>query len=94
MSAYASSPFFVQSPQLPNNEDDLALLFEDVHCGHSVPARSVLVQWDPTVPLALGENLGFTSRWAANRGSGAQKLCSDGTRPVYYCLLSHVKNID
>ncbi|KAJ7210837.1 ubiquitin-protein ligase molybdopterin-converting factor [Mycena pura] len=48
--------------RLPIDEDDVALLFEDVHRGrsvvppHAVPARPVLVRWDPAAPLAL-ENI-------------------------------------
>jgi len=45
--------------RLPINEDDVALIFEDLHRGrsvvppHDVPTRPTLVRWDPTRPLSL-----------------------------------------
>ena len=42
---------------MPIDEDDVALIFEDLHRGrsvippHNVPARAVLVRWDPERPL-------------------------------------------
>lgn len=46
------------SSKLPINEDDVALIFEDIHRGrsvippHAVPSRPVLVRWDSTLPLS------------------------------------------
>jgi len=43
--------------KLPIDEDDVALIFEDLHRGrsvippHAVPSRPVLVRWDPEMPL-------------------------------------------
>ena len=45
--------------KLPLDEDDVSLIFEDLHRGrsvippHSIPARPVLVRWDPHHPLTL-----------------------------------------
>ncbi|KAJ7496426.1 hypothetical protein FB451DRAFT_1074472 [Mycena latifolia] len=45
--------------RLPLDEDDVALLFEDVHRGrsvlppHLVPVRPTLVRWDPRAPLGV-----------------------------------------
>ncbi|KAF8065053.1 hypothetical protein FPV67DRAFT_1562911 [Lyophyllum atratum] len=45
--------------KLPIDEDDVALIFEDVHRGrsvippHNVPARPTLVRWDVTKPLSV-----------------------------------------
>lgn len=45
--------------KLPIDEDDVGLLFEDLHLGrsvippHNVPSRPVLVRWDPDHPLTL-----------------------------------------
>ncbi|KAG5643528.1 hypothetical protein DXG03_000720 [Asterophora parasitica] len=45
--------------KLPIDEDDVSLIFEDVHRGrsvvppHNVPSRPVLVRWDITQPLAV-----------------------------------------
>jgi tRNA threonylcarbamoyladenosine dehydratase len=45
--------------KLPIDEDDVALLFEDLYRGrsvvppHNVPSRPVLVKWDPGRPLTL-----------------------------------------
>ncbi|KIJ63561.1 hypothetical protein HYDPIDRAFT_175919 [Hydnomerulius pinastri MD-312] len=46
-----------QINKLPIDEDDVALIFEDLHLGrsvlppHNVPARPQLLRWDPTKPL-------------------------------------------
>lgn len=43
--------------KLPIDEDDVALVFEDLHRGrsvippHAVPSRPVLIRWDPQLPL-------------------------------------------
>jgi tRNA threonylcarbamoyladenosine dehydratase len=48
------------SSKLPIDEDDVALIFEDIYRGrsvippHAVPSRPVLVRWDPTLPLSVG----------------------------------------
>ncbi|KIP10798.1 hypothetical protein PHLGIDRAFT_125305 [Phlebiopsis gigantea 11061_1 CR5-6] len=48
--------------RLPIDEDDVGLLFEDIHRGrsvippHAVPSRPALVRWDPSQPVGL-ENL-------------------------------------
>lgn len=48
--------------RLPIDEDDVALLFEDIHRGrsvippHPVSTRPTLVRWDPKSPVTL-ENL-------------------------------------
>ncbi|KZP17386.1 hypothetical protein FIBSPDRAFT_793232 [Athelia psychrophila] len=45
--------------KLSIDDDDISLLFEDVHRGrslippHPVPTRPALVRWDPALPLAL-----------------------------------------
>jgi len=45
--------------KLPIDEDDVALIFEDLHLGrsvvppHVVPARPTLLRWDPAKPLTL-----------------------------------------
>ncbi|KAJ7911833.1 ubiquitin-protein ligase molybdopterin-converting factor [Mycena leptocephala] len=45
--------------RLPLDEDDVALLFEDVHRGrsvlppHAVPVKATLVRWDPAKPLRV-----------------------------------------
>ena len=45
--------------RLPIDEDDIALIFEDIHRGrsiippHDVPSRPTLVRWDPNLPLSL-----------------------------------------
>lgn len=50
------------SSRLPIDEDDVGLLFEDIHRGrsvippHAVPSRPALVRWDPSQPVGL-ENL-------------------------------------
>ena len=50
------------SSRLPIDEDDVGLLFEDIHRGrsvvppHAVPSRPALVRWDPLQPVGL-ENL-------------------------------------
>ncbi|OAX42227.1 ubiquitin-protein ligase molybdopterin-converting factor [Rhizopogon vinicolor AM-OR11-026] len=48
-----------QINKLPIDEDDVALIFEDLHLGrsvvppHVVPARPTLLRWDPAKPLTL-----------------------------------------
>ncbi|KAJ7649134.1 ubiquitin-protein ligase molybdopterin-converting factor [Mycena polygramma] len=45
--------------RIPLDEDDVALLFEDIYRGrsvvppHAVPVKPTLVRWDPAKPLAL-----------------------------------------
>ena len=45
--------------RLPIDEDDIALIFEDIYRGrsllppHDVPTRPTLVRWDPARPLSL-----------------------------------------
>lgn len=45
--------------KLPIDEDDVALIFEDIHRGrsvippHPVPTRPMLVRWDSTLPLGM-----------------------------------------
>ncbi|THH00288.1 hypothetical protein EW026_g2203 [Hermanssonia centrifuga] len=45
--------------RLPIDEDDVGLVFEDLHRGrsiippHPVPSRPTLVRWDPSQPLSL-----------------------------------------
>lgn len=45
--------------KLPIDEDDISLIFEDVHRGrsvippHNVPSRPVLVRWDIVKPLTV-----------------------------------------
>ena len=45
--------------KLPLDDDDLGLLFDDIHRGRSVrppfpvPERPALVRWDPAQPLSL-----------------------------------------
>ena len=45
--------------RLPIDEDDIALIFEDIYRGrsllppHDVPTRPTLVRWDPARPLCL-----------------------------------------
>jgi len=45
--------------RLPIDEDDVGMLFEDIHRGrsvvppHPVPVRPALVRWDPTLPLGI-----------------------------------------
>lgn len=49
----------LQSSKLPIDEDDVALLFEDLYLGrsvvppHSVPSRPQLIRWDPSKPLVI-----------------------------------------
>jgi tRNA threonylcarbamoyladenosine dehydratase len=51
--------FLYLCSKLPIDEDDVALVFEDLHLGrsvippHNVPSRPVLVRWDPELPLTL-----------------------------------------
>ncbi|CAA7266262.1 unnamed protein product [Cyclocybe aegerita] len=48
-----------QINRLPIDEDDIALIFEDIHRGrsivppHDVPTRPTLVRWDPRRPLSV-----------------------------------------
>ncbi|EDR10387.1 uncharacterized protein LACBIDRAFT_152374, partial [Laccaria bicolor S238N-H82] len=48
-----------QLNKLPIDEDDVALIFEDLHRGrsvippHNVPSRPTLVRWDPLLPLTV-----------------------------------------
>ena len=50
---------FDVSSRLPIDEDDVGLLFDDLHRGRStappydVPSRPTLVRWDPAKPLSL-----------------------------------------
>lgn len=45
--------------RLPIDEDDVGMLFEDIHRGrsvippHAVPTRPVLARWDPNLPLGI-----------------------------------------
>jgi len=45
--------------KLPIDEDDVALIFEDVHLGksvlppHDVPSKPTLVRWDASSPLTI-----------------------------------------
>lgn len=47
----------MKSSKLPIDEDDVALVFEDLYLGrsivppHNVPARPQLLRWDPLQPL-------------------------------------------
>lgn len=47
----------MQCSKLPIDEDDVALVFEDLYLGrsivppHNVPARPQLLRWDPLKPL-------------------------------------------
>ncbi|KIK34332.1 hypothetical protein CY34DRAFT_813002 [Suillus luteus UH-Slu-Lm8-n1] len=60
---------FVGKPinKLPIDEDDVALIFEDLHLGrsvvppHAVPARPTLLRWDPAKPLTLENCVVFES---------------------------------
>lgn len=53
--------------KLPIDEDDVALIFEDLHLGrsvvppHAVPAHPTLLRWDPTKPLTLENCVVFES---------------------------------
>ena len=44
---------------MPIDEDDISLLFEDIHRGRSlippypVPTRPTLIRWDPALPLGI-----------------------------------------
>ena len=57
-------PFLVHS-KLPLDDDDLGLLFDDIHRGRSVvppfpvPERPALVRWDPAGPLSLTNCVSF-----------------------------------
>ena len=47
------------------DDDDLGLLFDDIHRGrsvrppHAVPERAALVRWDPEPPLSLENCVAF-----------------------------------
>ncbi|KAG1721440.1 hypothetical protein EDB19DRAFT_1961149 [Suillus lakei] len=64
---------FVGEPinKLPIDEDDVALIFEDLHLGrsvvppHAVPAHPALVRWDPAKPLTPENCVVFDSTEAA-----------------------------
>ena len=49
--------YLLKASKLEIDEDDVAMIFEDLHRGrsvippHVVPSRPVLVRWDPKVPL-------------------------------------------
>ncbi|CCM05469.1 uncharacterized protein FIBRA_07690 [Fibroporia radiculosa] len=69
--------------KLPIDEDDVGLLFDDIHRGrsvippHPVPSRPSLVRWDPAQPLTL-ENCvamehGEAERHVAQCYSGVQR---------------------
>lgn len=51
--------------KLPIDEDDVALIFEDLHRGrslvppHAIPARPVLARWDPSRPLSVENCVAF-----------------------------------
>ncbi|EJF56712.1 ubiquitin-protein ligase molybdopterin-converting factor, partial [Dichomitus squalens] len=54
-----------QINKLPLDDDDLGLLFDDIHRGrsirppHPVPERPALVRWDPAEPLSLANCVAF-----------------------------------
>lgn len=64
---------FIGEPinKLPIDEDDVALIFEDLHLGrsvvppHAVPAHPTLLRWDPAKPLTLENCVVFESAEAA-----------------------------
>ncbi|KAG1872968.1 hypothetical protein DFJ58DRAFT_760559 [Suillus subalutaceus] len=64
---------FIGEPinKLPIDEDDVALIFEDLHLGrsvvppHVVPAHPTLLRWDPAKPLTLENCVVFESTEAA-----------------------------
>jgi hypothetical protein len=49
--------YLLKASKLEIDEDDVAMIFEDLHRGrsvippHAVPSRPVLVRWDPKIPL-------------------------------------------
>ncbi|CAK5268980.1 unnamed protein product [Mycena citricolor] len=63
------------APRLPLDEDDVALLFEDIHRGrsvvppHLVPTKPMLVRWDPSRPISL-ENIVVMDAPEAKRHEG------------------------
>ncbi|KAL7284634.1 hypothetical protein ACG7TL_001930 [Trametes sanguinea] len=54
-----------QMNKLPLDDDDIGLVFEDLHRGrsvrppHAVPERPALVRWDPEAPLSLHNCVAF-----------------------------------
>ena len=49
--------YLLKASKLEIDEDDVAMIFEDLHRGrsvippHAVPSRPTLVRWDPKLPL-------------------------------------------
>lgn len=74
-----------QLNKLPIDEDDVALIFEDLHRGrsvippHNVPSRPTLVRWDPLLPLTVDNCVVMEFADAEKH----IKACwhDDGTRP-------------
>lgn len=56
---YIDSLLMISSSRLPIDEDDVGLLFEDIHRGrsvvppHPIPTHPMIVRWDPEQPLVL-----------------------------------------
>ena len=75
----------LRGSKLPFDEDDVGMLFDDLHRGrstippHNVPVRPALVRWDFTRPLSL-ENCAVMEHVEADRH---MKECSGetGRRP-------------
>ena len=56
----------IASPsKLPIDEEDIGIVFEDLHRGrsivppHAIPSRPALVRWDPTRPLTMDNCVPF-----------------------------------
>ncbi|KAJ6618690.1 hypothetical protein B0H10DRAFT_2189366 [Mycena sp. CBHHK59/15] len=66
-----------QINKLPIDEDDVALIFEDLHRGrsvlppHAVPSRPTLVRWDPAIPLRVDNCVVMDSPDAEKHLAGA-----------------------
>lgn len=70
--------------KLPINEDDVALIFEDIHRGrsvippHNVPSRPVLLRWDLRQPVTLDNCVVMEHVEAEKHAKG----CGDVGNPV------------
>ena len=68
--------FQFHNSKLPIDEDDVALIFEDIHRGrsvippHNVPSRPVLLRWDLRQPITVDNCVVMDHREAEKHAIG------------------------
>ncbi|KAG5351653.1 hypothetical protein C0989_005392 [Termitomyces sp. Mn162] len=86
--------------KLPIDEDDVSLIFEDVHRGrsvippHNVPSRPVLVRWDIVKPLTVDNCvvMEFGEAEKHYKESGSREDPLKRPEDIWSCEVKHVVN--